>query len=97
MSVTVGTDTAKTRRELEAGGSKIAYYSIPAAEEAGLRADDVVLSIDRQNVEHARYLSGLVGKAHADRKVPVEIWREGAKTTVEVFLGVAPADPGAKK
>ena len=36
MSVTVGTDTAKTRRDLEAGGSKIAYYSIPAAEQAGL-------------------------------------------------------------
>ena len=36
MSVTVGTDTAKTRRELAAGGASIAYYSIPAAEEAGL-------------------------------------------------------------
>ena len=36
MSITVGTDTAKTRRELTAGGSTIAYYSIPAAEEAGL-------------------------------------------------------------
>ncbi|MEO1494141.1 MAG: aconitate hydratase AcnA [Pseudomonadota bacterium] len=36
MPITVGTDTAKTRRELSAGGSTIAYYSIPAAEEAGL-------------------------------------------------------------
>ncbi|MEM7505892.1 MAG: aconitate hydratase AcnA [Pseudomonadota bacterium] len=36
MSITVGTDTAKTRRELSAGGSTIAYYSIPAAEAAGL-------------------------------------------------------------
>ncbi len=36
MTVTVGTDSAGTRRELEAGGSKVAYYSIAAAEEAGL-------------------------------------------------------------
>ncbi len=36
MPITVGTDTAKTRRELEAGGRKLAYYSIDAAEQAGL-------------------------------------------------------------
>ena len=36
MTITVGTDRAKTRRELSAGGTTLAYYSIPAAEEAGL-------------------------------------------------------------
>ena len=36
MTVIVGKDTANTRRELSAGGATIAYYSIPAAEEAGL-------------------------------------------------------------
>ena len=36
MTITVGTDTAKTRRELSSGTSTIAYYSIPAAQEAGL-------------------------------------------------------------
>ncbi|MFN3262837.1 MAG: aconitate hydratase AcnA [Pikeienuella sp.] len=36
MTVIVGKDTAKTRRELSAGGATVAYYSIPAAEEAGL-------------------------------------------------------------
>ncbi|MEM0922646.1 MAG: aconitate hydratase AcnA, partial [Pseudomonadota bacterium] len=36
MPITVGTDTAKTRRELTAGDATMAYYSIPAAEEAGL-------------------------------------------------------------
>ncbi|TNE64872.1 MAG: aconitate hydratase AcnA [Rhodobacteraceae bacterium] len=35
MTVVVGQDTAKTRRELEVNGQKIAYYSIPAAQEAG--------------------------------------------------------------
>ncbi|MCA8879788.1 MAG: aconitate hydratase, partial [Rhodobacteraceae bacterium] len=36
MTITVGQDTAKTRRTLTAGGSTVAYYSIPAATEAGL-------------------------------------------------------------
>ena len=36
MPITVGTDTSKTRREIEAGGRKVAYYSIEAAEQAGL-------------------------------------------------------------
>ena len=36
MTVTVGHDSAKTRTSLTAGGATIAYYSIPAAQAAGL-------------------------------------------------------------
>ncbi|GKY87776.1 aconitate hydratase AcnA [Sinisalibacter aestuarii] len=36
MTITVGHDTAKTRKTLSAGGASLAYYSIPAAEAAGL-------------------------------------------------------------
>ena len=36
MPIQVGQDTAKTRRTLKAGGTSVAYYSIPAAQEAGL-------------------------------------------------------------
>ncbi|MBT56488.1 MAG: aconitate hydratase AcnA [Mameliella sp.] len=36
MTITVGHDSAKTRKTLEAGGKTVAYYSIPAAEAAGL-------------------------------------------------------------
>ena len=36
MPIQVGNDTAKTRRELSVGTQKLAYYSIPAAQEAGL-------------------------------------------------------------
>ncbi|MFZ7089580.1 aconitate hydratase AcnA [Primorskyibacter sp. 2E233] len=36
MPITVGHDSAKTRKTLEAGGQTVAYYSIPAAEAAGL-------------------------------------------------------------
>ncbi len=36
MPINVGHDSARTRRELEVGGRRYAWYSIPAAEEAGL-------------------------------------------------------------
>jgi len=36
MPITVGQDTAKTRRTLTVNGKSISYYSIPAATEAGL-------------------------------------------------------------
>ncbi|ATI42195.1 aconitate hydratase 1 [Pacificitalea manganoxidans] len=36
MPIVVGHDTAKTRKTLEVNGKSFAYYSIPAAEEAGL-------------------------------------------------------------
>ncbi|MCH8950617.1 MAG: aconitate hydratase AcnA [Proteobacteria bacterium] len=38
MPVTVGSDTSNTRRTLSAGGKSVVYYSIPAAEAAGLGA-----------------------------------------------------------
>ena len=36
MPITVGQDKAKTRRTLDVNGKSVAYYSIPAATEAGL-------------------------------------------------------------
>ncbi len=36
MPITVGHDTAKTRKTLTVGDATLAYYSIPAAQEAGL-------------------------------------------------------------
>ncbi|TRW94865.1 aconitate hydratase AcnA [Paracoccus sp. M683] len=36
MPILTGTDTAKTRRTLKSGTQEVAYYSIPAATEAGL-------------------------------------------------------------
>ncbi len=36
MTIQVGTDTANTRRELKAGSQTVSYYSIEAAEAAGL-------------------------------------------------------------
>ncbi|MBZ0129604.1 MAG: aconitate hydratase AcnA [Rhodobacteraceae bacterium] len=38
MTIFVGQDTSKTRKTLSAGGASVSYYSIPAAEAAGLGA-----------------------------------------------------------
>jgi len=36
MPITVGQDSNRTRKTLQAGGATVAYYSIPAAQDAGL-------------------------------------------------------------
>ena len=36
MPIVVGQDTARTRKSLKVGSKTFAYYSIPAAEAAGL-------------------------------------------------------------
>ena len=36
MPITVGHDSSKTRKTLTVGGQSVDYYSIPAAEAAGL-------------------------------------------------------------
>ncbi|WP_417524188.1 aconitate hydratase AcnA [Marinovum sp.] len=36
MPITVGHDSSKTRKSISAGGKSLSYYSIPAAQEAGL-------------------------------------------------------------
>ena len=38
MTVVTGQDNARTRREITVGGNTFGYYSIPAAEAAGLGA-----------------------------------------------------------
>ena len=53
MPIQVGTDSAKTRRTLNAGGAQFAYYSIPAAEAAGLGSFDklpAVLKVVLENM-----------------------------------------------
>ena len=53
MPIQVGTDSAGTRRTLKAGGAQFAYYSIAAAEQAGLGSFDklpAVLKVVLENM-----------------------------------------------
>ncbi len=99
MTVFVGTDTAKTRRNLEVGGTRYAYYSIAAAEEAGLgdfsrlpAALKVVLENmlrfeDGKTVtqDDIRAFSDWADKAG---KNPIEIAYRPARVLMQDFTGV---------
>ena len=99
MTVVVGHDTAKTRRTLEIGSQKLAFYSIPAAQEAGLgdfsrlpAALKVVLE-NMLRFEDGKTVSVEDIKAFAQwgingGKNPVEIAYRPARVLMQDFTGV---------
>lgn len=56
------------------------------ADKAGLRAGDVILRFDEQEVATMRDLPRLVAAVRAGRTVDVELWRDGEAETVEVTV-----------
>lgn len=58
----------------------------PAAE-SGLEVTDVILAFDGKEISDTRELVRLVAKTRPDQKVPVSIWREGKKRTIDVKVG----------
>ncbi len=99
MPITVGTDTASTRRELTAGGSTVAYYSLDAAESAGLGDFSrlpAVLKVVLENMlrfEDGRTVSTDDIKAFSDwaangGKVEREIAYRPARVLLQDFTGV---------
>ncbi len=99
MTVTVGHDTAKTRKTLTAGGQTVAYYSIPAAEAAGLgefaklpAALKVVLE-NMLRFEDGKTVSVDDIRAFSDwgkkgGKNPIEIAYRPARVLMQDFTGV---------
>ena len=99
MTVVVGHDTAKTRRTLEVDSQKLAFYSIPAAQEAGLgdfsrlpAALKVVLE-NMLRFEDGKTVSVEDIKAFAQwgingGKNPVEIAYRPARVLMQDFTGV---------
>ncbi|MDF1854860.1 aconitate hydratase AcnA [Pseudooceanicola sp.] len=99
MPITVGKDTAKTRKTLTAGGKTYAYYSIPAAEAAGLgdfsrlpAALKVVLE-NMLRFEDGKTVSTDDIRAFSDwanngGKNPVEIAYRPARVLMQDFTGV---------
>lgn len=63
----------------------------PAAR-AGLVKGDVLLKFDGKPVPDPTELRRLVRATAPGRKVAVELWRNGARRTIEVTVGEAPAD-----
>ncbi len=57
------------------------------AEAAGIRQGDVVLEFDGKAIDEMRKLPRVVAETPIDRKVPVVIWRQGDRLTVDVVVG----------
>jgi serine protease Do len=57
------------------------------AEAAGIRQGDVVLEFDGKTIDEMRKLPRVVAETPIDRKVPVVIWRQGDRMTVDVVVG----------
>ena len=99
MPITVGQDTSKTRKTLSVGSSSIAYYSIPAAEAAGLGEFSklpAALKVVLENMlrfEDGKTVSVDDIKAFSDwgksgGKNPVEIAYRPARVLMQDFTGV---------
>ncbi len=99
MPIQVGTDSAKTRRTLKAGGAQFAYYSIPAAEAAGLGSFDklpAVLKVVLENMlrfEDGKTVTTDDIRAFADWAMkggrnPREIAYRPARVLMQDFTGV---------
>jgi serine protease Do len=85
---TVSPELAEGLRLPEAKGALVSSVSADGpADKAGIRQGDVILEFDGREVADMRALPRLVADTQFGRKVPVSIWRQGAKTTVTVELG----------
>lgn len=60
----------------------------PAAK-AGLKAGDVILSMDGKPIDASADLPALVGQSTPGKKVDLQVWREGKSQTVSATLGNA--------
>lgn len=57
------------------------------AEEAGLKADDVILSYQGTRIEGAAQLTRLVRETPPGRKVALQVWRSGSTRTITAKTG----------
>ena len=62
------------------------------AERAGLKIGDVILQFDDEDVEDARALPRLVADTDKGDNVPLAVWRDGKRKSLEVTLGSLPGE-----
>jgi len=67
-----------------------------AADKAGLKPGDVVLSFNGRPVRDSAQLAAMVGESNPGDAAKLEIWRKGDKRTLEAKLGTA-SDESAKQ
>ncbi|MDX1454177.1 MAG: Do family serine endopeptidase [Gammaproteobacteria bacterium] len=71
---------------LEAGGVLVERVAAGPAYQAGIRAGDVILSVDRQSIDNAEKFESVVGSLPLNRHVAVLIWRDNSTLFLPVQL-----------
>lgn len=57
------------------------------ADKAGIQAGDVILSFNKQDIDHMRQLPRIVAETDVGTSAPVVVWRDGKKENITVKLG----------
>jgi serine protease Do len=63
------------------------------ADQAGLKAGDIIVRFDGQPTDNAHSLSRLAAMAKPDKSVPVVVLRNGSEQTIQVSIGLMPQQP----
>lgn len=89
----VTSDIAESLALAKAEGVLVASASddTPAAK-AGLKAGDIVLSVDGEAVNSPKDLSKLIASEDPGKTVALKLWRDGEETSINVTLGKLPAE-----
>ncbi|MHA7281641.1 S1C family serine protease [Arthrobacter sp. TMS2-4] len=92
VSVTAaGSDGAQSTSRFPSGALVERVEPGSPAEDAGLRAGDVITKVDTYTISDAQSLTAAVRIQSVGQQVPLEVVRDGAPRTVDVTLAQAPA------
>ncbi|ALM52200.1 DegQ family serine endoprotease [Halomonas huangheensis] len=87
VAVQTLSDSEATQMGVDSGVRVVEIDPRGIAASTGIRAGDVLVSIDHQAVESARQLSDLVADLPSDRAVPVRIYRDGRSLFIALRMG----------
>jgi serine protease Do len=92
----VTTDLAKAYGLNKPEGAFVAQVTKDGpAEKAGFKVQDIILSFDGKTVKRSSDLPHLVGQTKVGSTVPMVVWRDGKRVTLQVKIGLLPSEEGA--
>lgn len=85
---TIDTESAKALgAEVDSGALVSAIEPGSAAEEAGLRVDDIIISVNGKKIDNSRELANAIGLKGSGEVVDIEYVRDGRNRKVQATLG----------
>ena len=57
------------------------------ADKAGVKPGDIILKLGKENVDRSSELPNLVAGIQPGTKTPIEVWRDGKRTSLSVMIG----------